>query len=287
MGLAWEKIEEMLDSEGVLITSSSNPEIELHGHNFFEFVYVLEGRAMQIKNQISSVIKQGDYFIVDYGVTHMYHRVNGEKFKIINCMFRPKLIDETLENSSRFKDLVNNYLIRFSYKNIRQDPTDVVFQDTDKNTILGVLNKIVAEYEAKEVGYQEIIRSYLIVIIISMMRAVTPPDIITDDNSTQYIIDYIKANYMRPIKLSDFCSVLNYSLPYLSKKFKIDTGMSFIDYLQQIRIEQSCRLLANTDKKIEEIAMLVGYGNTPFFNNVFKKNLNMSPRMFRKLRKGK
>lgn len=202
-------------------------------------------------------------------------------------MFRPKLIDETLENSSRFKDLVNNYLIRFSYKNIRQDPTDVVFQDTDKNTILGVLNKIVAEYEAKEVGYQEIIRSYLIVIIISMMRAVTPPDIITDDNSTQYIIDYIKANYMRPIKLSDFCSVLNYSLPYLSKKFKIDTGMSFIDYLQQIRIEQSCRLLANTDKKIEEIAMLVGYGNTPFFNNVFKKNLNMSPRMFRKLRKGK
>ena len=120
MGLPWDEIYNILNEESFLITSSTTPNIALHGHSFFEFVYVLEGNVLQTKNGKKSVLKQGDYFIVDNGISHMYSKINDKKFKIMNCLFLPKVIDESLENSCRFKDLVNNYLIGLRLKNIKE-----------------------------------------------------------------------------------------------------------------------------------------------------------------------
>jgi YesN/AraC family two-component response regulator len=61
--------------------------------------------------------------------------------------------------------------------------------------------------------------------------------------------------------------------------------MSFSRYLQRIRVEQSCRLLENTDLRISEIAPKVGYDNVKFFNQIFKNTLGISPRQFRQMRK--
>jgi YesN/AraC family two-component response regulator len=60
-------------------------------------------------------------------------------------------------------------------------------------------------------------------------------------------------------------------------------GMSFNEYLQKKRIEQSCRLISNTEKKITEIAEIVGYRDVKFFNQIFKKHLKMTPREFKKI----
>ena len=62
-------------------------------------------------------------------------------------------------------------------------------------------------------------------------------------------------------------------------------GMSFAEYLQRTRIEQSCHMLENSDKKINEIASLCGYDNIKFFNKVFKSTLKITPREFKNLYK--
>jgi len=54
--------------------------------------------------------------------------------------------------------------------------------------------------------------------------------------------------------------------------------------LQRIRIEQSCRLLENSDLRVSEIAARVGYENVKFFNQVFKQTVKLTPREFRKSR---
>ena len=59
--------------------------------------------------------------------------------------------------------------------------------------------------------------------------------------------------------------------------------MGFLEYLQRIRLEQSCRLLEHSDRSIPEIAALCGYGDIKSFNRLFREALNMTPREFRKL----
>jgi YesN/AraC family two-component response regulator len=61
--------------------------------------------------------------------------------------------------------------------------------------------------------------------------------------------------------------------------------MTFTDYLQNTRIENSCRLLIETNDSISEISQRVGYGNTKFFNKIFKSIIKTTPSKFRKSNK--
>ncbi len=58
--------------------------------------------------------------------------------------------------------------------------------------------------------------------------------------------------------------------------------MTVFEYAQNIRIEEACKLLKTTDKKVIEIAMSVGYKDLKFFNKVFKRYTDTTPREYRK-----
>lgn len=69
--------------------------------------------------------------------------------------------------------------------------------------------------------------------------------------------------------------------PYtLSKAFKLQTGVNFIDYLTDLRLEKSRQLLADTDMKINDVATQVGY-QPSYFNRIFKKHEGMTPSQYR------
>ena len=86
--------------------------------------------------------------------------------------------------------------------------------------------------------------------------------------------------------LQEFCDANHYNLSYLSRRFKQETGRTFREHVQKVRIEKCCELLSATDMTVSEIAQSVGYEDLQFFHSVFKKLLHMTPREYRKLRKG-
>ena len=63
--------------------------------------------------------------------------------------------------------------------------------------------------------------------------------------------------------------------------FKTEMGVNFQEYVQSVRMKESCRLLINTSKKVSEIAAAVGYTDIKFFNEMFKRQIGMTPREFR------
>ena len=81
------------------------------------------------------------------------------------------------------------------------------------------------------------------------------------------------------------CEEMNYRLPYISAKFKKETGITVTKFLQNKRIEQSCRYLAETSLSISQIAENVGYTDIKFFNKVFKQVTKITPREYRKQNK--
>ena len=68
---------------------------------------------------------------------------------------------------------------------------------------------------------------------------------------------------------------------YFSTLFRQSCGSTFKEYLNIVRIEESKRLLANTDYSIIDIAVAVGFDNQSYFSKVFKKYTGLTPKQYR------
>lgn len=96
-------------------------------------------------------------------------------------------------------------------------------------------------------------------------------------------VDYIYQNYNQNISLEKVADHVNKSKNYFSYLFKKEVGVSYIDYLNQVRIEKAKTLLLSTDKLTYEIAEHVGYSDYKYFSSMFKKYAGTSPSQFRKM----
>ena len=253
----------------------------MHTHGFLEIAYVIGGKAEHILNGNKNMIKKGDFLILDYDAIHSYKNIGREKLEILNCLFQPEFIDKTLKNCRNFSEVVNNYMIKYNYSAINTSPANYIFSDAD-GEIGNLLLKMKDEYEKETSGYYEIMRCALIEIIIRTMRKTATPIKASKDAICEYIIKYTSENFCEKNILGKISREVNFSIAYLSTKFKEEMGITFLDYLKKVRVEESCRLLTNTDKKIIEIAYLSGYSDVKFFNKIFKKHLGITPREFRK-----
>lgn len=259
--------------------------MEYHSHDFFELVYIRDGEINHYLDGKMFHIKTGDYLIIDINTKHKYMQINDEPCHIYNCLFYPEAIDRSMKHCDRFNSMIENYLIKFNISILKYNPTAYIFHDDD-GQVLSLLNRIYKESNTADYGYTEIIRCSLIDILVSTMRKITDySKTIKKDSPTEYIMKAISKNFNKNITLSEISKPLNYSLPYISSKFKADTGYSFTEYLQKYRIEHSIRLLSNSDMKIIDIAYSVGYNDINFFGELFKKYVNMTPSQFRKLSK--
>ncbi len=95
------------------------------------------------------------------------------------------------------------------------------------------------------------------------------------------IRQFIDENFAEDITLSAMATRYKISPSYLSVLFAERTGKNFIDYLTERRIKKSKELLKHTNLKIYEISSAVGYNDSFYFSNCFKKIAGVSPSDYR------
>ena len=267
------------DSEKLVVMPFAQEDMEKHNHHFFELAYITGGSAVHTLNDVRGAVKRGDYFIVDYGSPHSYTECR--ELTLINCLFLPEIIDDTLEGCRSFDALMRVCLIRYYKQYFGLTPVNRIFHDED-GRILELLTGIQREYTEKRVGYTEIFRCRLLELLILTMRSIVREDR-TTGKSTVILeaIRFLDGNYAERAVLGRFCEEHHYSLQYISRKFRQETGVTAREYLQKLRIEKSCSLLAGSDLTIQEIAQAVGYEDEKFYRTLFHRLLNMSPREYR------
>lgn len=249
-----------------------------HTHEFLELAYVLHGSAMHKLNETDEkLITQGDYVIIDYLSKHSYASVDNGDLAVINLLFLPEIVDKSLSYCNNFQTLLHHYLIHVGDEDAPLNIAGCVFHDSN-GRILELLKEMLAEYNERNIGWFEFSRSNLIKLLIMTARKISysaPKDIISK------VTDQIHQNYAQSLMLKDIADEFNYSLPYLSKLFKEKTNLTFQMYLQKTRIEEACRLLANTNEKVQTVAKMVGYSDVDFFSRLFKKYNGTTPKQFR------
>lgn len=277
-------LEDMNQDFHMLIdTATSAPK---HIHWYLEMGYVLEGRANHVWNNKNEILESGSYFIIGHVSSHSYMATT-KNFKVMNIMFNPAFFDEHLAGSKTFFEILGSRTFNFDINLFSVKPTPYTFKDKD-GSIRKIIMEMYNEYELKRAGYLELIRSKMIEIFIKSVRPLyinMPHSYKNKSDAFSRVLQFINTHYMKPIALEEICRISNYTVPYMSKKFKQTFGMTFREYVTQLRITAARRYLANTDKSIDEIMDLVGYKDKKSFYTAFKKVSDITPNAYRRKRK--
>lgn len=104
---------------------------------------------------------------------------------------------------------------------------------------------------------------------------------------TRKIINAVDADLTQDLSLKVFAEQLNVNASYLSGLFKNDVGQTLTDYVTARRMHQARKLLQTTSLSVQDVACRVGVPDVHYFNRLFKKSSEMSPREYRNKIKNK
>ncbi|SFK86532.1 two-component system, response regulator YesN [Lachnospiraceae bacterium KH1T2] len=88
---------------------------------------------------------------------------------------------------------------------------------------------------------------------------------------------YIDSHFDKDLSLDEVSRTVNISPYYFSKIFKEESGMNFIEYLTNVRIEKAKELLRCSDRSMKEICVNCGYTDPNYFSRSFKKKVGVTP----------
>lgn len=252
-------------------------------HAGWEFVYVERGKVSINADQATYLLKKGEMACHKPFEFHNIKPHEKGTAVIIFCFDTKSRYMEWFNNkilsvNQRQKHYINDIAARGRSVFLPKDPLEISRdQQMDRSP------------DAKELDEQFIKNSIELLIIsllganatekksrISLYEHVTQRQSLSDN-----IVAYLNENFADTIRLEDVSRQFSYSLSSIKRIFKEETGLAIITYLNRLRMERARELLQTTSLSIGEIALRVGFDNTYYFSNAFKKKWGESPSAFR------
>ncbi|VGO21731.1 AraC family transcriptional regulator [Pontiella sulfatireligans] len=273
---------------------------ELHRHEYFEMLFVEKGSLINRFKGDEILMKPGDVLIMKPYVLHLLaDAVKKQSRKAYCCSFLPQAVDfeiqslEKLKNSSSpnkyfFKPFISLAeegvsAVQLKFKADQRADLIALFQQlretahdlTDRGQaltryhFLDLLAFLAEQYDRNK-GVDRMVQVDLAVPVSRYLSGL---------RST---LNYIHDHFEESLKLEDMAAMSGASETYFCRLFKHETGMTFLNYLNGLRIERACVLLRDTTENALDICYQVGFNDYTHFGRQFKKHIGMSPAEFRK-----
>lgn len=152
------------------------------------------------------------------------------------------------------------------------------------------INEIINEYSEAEEGYKLIIKARLYDLAGILLRYIPKQAYSSEDLSREKerlkkmdsVFQYVDTNYQERIDLDDISKSIGFSKYYFTKFFKENTGVTFLDYLNNYRIKKAEWRIIEEDETIAEIAYNCGFNSIKTFNRLFKNIVGCTPMKYRR-----
>jgi transcriptional regulator GlxA family with amidase domain len=107
------------------------------------------------------------------------------------------------------------------------------------------------------------------------------------DSVVRHCEQMLRANFLTANPVRTVVAATDVPERTLKRRFKTATGLTIIDYVQNLRIEHAKQLLETSDEPVDEIAAAAGYDNSSFFRRLFKRRCGLAPAEYRRLFAGR
>ena len=221
--------------------------------------YLMQNDVDIVFTDIKMPVMNGDVFIEKVGAVKPYIH-----FVAVSAY------DDYLSVKNAFKYGALDYILKI---NVDSDEMDI---------LLKKLQLICKERNLKSVDTN-------IKHILHKMKGTTNPEQKLTMNCNVYksmdiielITCYIHTHYRERFSLEDISVKFAISPSHLSRSFHKKTGIHFIEYVNQVKINKAKQLLIISNMIISEIFEEIGYDNLEHFSRVFKKYVGVSPSKYR------
>ena len=262
----------------IKITYANIREYPIHWHNSIQIIYVLKGSVFVNIDTDSFEILEKELEIINMDEAHRIY--SNEDNKVLIFQIDPYFFEKY------YKD-INNV---FFYTNT----SDTGAQEGEEYNILrSFLAKLLCESVQKIDDYDKETESILVDLLyhlINNFHYLTYEKEELKEKTEQLaryhrISKYIFNNYDSNITLQDIAKKEFLSPHYLSHEIKYATGYSFTDLVNLTRVEESVKLLLDSDLSISDISDEVGFSHVRYLNKNFKHYYECTPLQFRKKNK--
>lgn len=254
-----------------------------HRHDYLEMIYVYSGLIKQKIAQNDIEIKEGEILILDLNVSHSIEPAM-EKDIGVNILMKKEFFDWIVMSQLADNDIISDFLVKTLYdKKIYR--RYLHFRSSDNEKIQNIMKSLLCEFFDPSFCTETVIRSYMMLLFTELLRLHKVNMSEISNHKFNMIIEseitrYLRKEY-RNVSIKKLAEHFNFNPDYLGKIIKQTTGKTFIELLQEIRINQSCILLKNSNLSINDIIQEVGYSNKSYFYKIFKKCFGLTPDEYR------
>ncbi|MCR2807536.1 AraC family transcriptional regulator [Paenibacillus soyae] len=265
-------------------------ELRQHDHDFVELVYVMSGEGYHYVGDSMERTFKGCLYVLPVGTSHIFRPSGASgktKLVVYNLCIRPAFIGE-------LRSWLGDYGAGGKLWSVFEGAPGSHIRLVDHSMRLGrVFEQLHQEFEERKPGYEASMLSVLLQLTVQIARQLETerkaeggsgagPGAGRRRSEMSAILGHIDEHLTEPLTLERLAEKAGMSLRHFIRKFRQWTGMGFSDYLQRKRIDLACRLLLETDDKIDHIAKSTGYRDLAHFRQVFRKWMGVSPSQYRR-----
>ncbi len=244
----------------------------LHYHDELEFITVYENDFHIVVDEQVYMAEAGDVIFVNSGVPHRTYSPEPSRTGLVQ--FREHdYLDHDIVKAVKYSTKLNN-LAECKVRIIKSEE------------LFSSLDSIITEFSKRSAAYEIYVRSYVYKTLGCLYRLgiLLDSEEVYSTKEVQKILpalSYMNKNYSENISLEDISAMLRFDPSYFCRIFKTATGATFTEYLNFVRICKAEKLLSRTRDSILDISEAVGFSSVSYFNRVFKKYRNCSPKSYR------
>lgn len=254
----------------------------MHWHNEMEIVYVQDGEFEECIDLENYNVKKGDIILINPCVLHSFRQLDNKRTTFKSIIFNMNMLTSNITDACSIKYftpfLDNQYI----------SPLVISSTAPHYDELLAVVKNLIEFYTKKSDFFEIKLKSELynlFYILFSKFFELESHETSIKDNTTRNIktiLDYISENYMNPITIDELADSVNLSKHYFMRFFKKYMGMTCIEYINDYRLNVATNLLLTTSMQITEVSTSIGITNLSYFNRIFKKKYNMTPKEYRR-----
>lgn len=249
-------------------------EFKWHYHPEFELTYIVKGSGYRIVGNTYEYFKEGDLVLLGSNLPHTWTGKSNQAShsEAIVIQFSSEMFHSLLvyEEAEHVFNMLKDAAMGLNFKS-----TNEIVKKIDKvlssNRFEKIINLILLLNKLSKESYK----------IISPNSFHT---IVSKKNESRInkVCLFIQHNYNKKLTLQQLADLIHVTESNFCKFFKKTTGKTYTDYLNEIRINEACRLLELTEMTISEIVFEIGFENQSYFNRVFATKKKQTPSQYRK-----
>jgi len=245
--------------------------LDAHIHDFFEIILILSGQCRMLLNDQLITLNEEDIVAVN---SHSKHELNSTGCILLSVQFEQSLFEQTLPHPIHPTFDCNSALQgnNSAFDSLRRLMARLVKNNADKQTGYELRNWSLV-YEIMDVMYNNFRVEDSAAHAAKAHRYA---------ERIAKITAIISANYTENFTLSMLADQVHLSVPYLSKFFDQQFGMTYLTYLTQIRLTHALDLLLHSEMPIEQVSAESGFPNSHAFVQAFKKEFDVLPSAYRR-----